>query len=66
MYRVWERCNEDDGGGSGCLAAIPVFSGNRLSEYLPSPRLLVIVCPSSYPEWSSCRDTSHINRYRFV
>ena len=30
------------------------------------PRLLVIVCPSSYSEWSSFRDTSHINRYRFV
>ena len=37
VYRVWERCNEEDGGGSGCLVAAPVFSADRLDRYLPNP-----------------------------
>lgn len=37
VYRVWEKCNEDDGGGSGCLIAAPVFSADRLDVYLPNP-----------------------------
>lgn len=37
IYRVWERCNEEDGGGSGCPIAVPVFSADRLDRYLPNP-----------------------------
>ena len=37
VYRVWERCNVDEGGGSGCLIAAPVFSADRLDRYLPNP-----------------------------
>ena len=36
VYRVLERCAGDEG-ASGCLFAVPVFSGDRLDDYLPNP-----------------------------
>ena len=37
VYRVESQCAEDIG-KSGCLMALPVFSTDRLSAFLPNPR----------------------------
>ena len=36
VYRVEFQC-ADDIGESGCLVALPVFSADRLSTFLPNP-----------------------------
>lgn len=36
VYRVFERCAGDEG-SSGCLFAVPIFSADRLDDFLPNP-----------------------------
>ena len=36
VYRVLSKCGGDSG-QNGCLTALPVFSADRLSEFLPNP-----------------------------
>lgn len=36
VYRVLERCAGDEG-TAGCLFAVPVFSADRLDDFLPNP-----------------------------
>lgn len=37
VYRLYRECGDDPEGASGCLVSLPVFSADRLSDYVPSP-----------------------------
>ena len=36
VYRVFSQCGGDEG-ANGCLIAMPVFSADRLDDFLPNP-----------------------------